>query len=279
MQISFCNSNDKDYQKRLNAFLTPIFLDFQFWYDLNLWDSNYESYSIISNGEIISNICVYKSDILFNGKRCQALSMGAVATKEGHRGNGYSRLLMEHVIDKYRDTPIYLSANDTVIDFYPRFGFERVYEKTPIAKYHINNAVRPQKLSYDSAAVWDHVHGRINYSKKFDCLNTASINIFHIHSGYLSEDIYNIPELDTVVIAEQQSTVLKITGVFSLKEICFADLARFLPFKNVEKIEFGFMPCWDDLEYEMVDCDPEPLFVRDLRCDLGDFKFPELSVT
>jgi len=98
MQITLCNKNDKEYQEKLNALQKPIFLDFQFWYNLNLWDNNYESYSVMQNDEIISNICIYKTDILFAGKRCQALSVGAVATKEGYRGNGYSRLLMEHII-------------------------------------------------------------------------------------------------------------------------------------------------------------------------------------
>ena len=83
--------------------LTPpiVFIDFQFWYDLNLWDENYESYSIIENGEMISNICVYKTNILFNNKQHPALSIGAVATKKEHRGKGLSRKLMEHIIDKY----------------------------------------------------------------------------------------------------------------------------------------------------------------------------------
>ena len=54
MKISFCNGNDKEYQFMLNNLLKNIFLDFQFWYDLNLWDENYESYSIIENNEIVS---------------------------------------------------------------------------------------------------------------------------------------------------------------------------------------------------------------------------------
>ena len=68
MQISFCNGNDKLYQKRLNELLKPIFLDFQFWYDLELWNSDYESYAIAQDSEIVSSICVFKADILFWGK-------------------------------------------------------------------------------------------------------------------------------------------------------------------------------------------------------------------
>lgn len=279
MQISFCNSNDKHYQRLLNDLLTPIFLDFKFWYDLNLWDSNYESYSIMKNDKIISNICVYKTDILLNGKKYPALSVGAVATEEEYKGKGYSRRIMEHIINKYPDVPMYLSANETVIDFYPRFGFERIFEKLPVAQFKIHNEAEPRKLVFDDQKVWDYVYKRNNYSSKLDCLNTASINLFHIHLGYLKDCIYDIPELDTIIIAEQNEGILRIIGVFSLRDIAFENLAKYLPFKNVSKIEFGFIPYWNDLEFEMNTYETDPLFVRNVKCELGDFKFPELSVT
>lgn len=56
MQIAFNNGNDKEYKLMLNKLLKDIFFDFQFWYDLNVWDEKYESYSIIENDEIVSNI-------------------------------------------------------------------------------------------------------------------------------------------------------------------------------------------------------------------------------
>lgn len=279
MQISFNNGNDKEYQYRLNNLLKSVFFDFQFWYDLNLWDENYESYSIVENGEIVSNICVFKTQILFNQKQYSALSVGAVATKKEYRGRGLSRALMEHIIKKYDTVPMYLSANDSVVDFYPKFDFKRIYEKLPICECKINNDVMPNKLSYDDPRVWNYVYNRVNFSQKLDCLNTACINIFHIYWGYLRNCIYELPEIETMVIARQEREILKLIGVFSLKDISFSDLARHLPFTNVNRIEFGFMPCWPDVNYIMKEYETDPLFVRGLRCDSGDFKYPELSVT
>ncbi|HEY8422196.1 MAG TPA: GNAT family N-acetyltransferase [Thermoclostridium sp.] len=279
MQIYFNNGNDKEYQYKLNNLLKDIFFDFQFWYDLNLWDENYESYSIIDNGEMVSNICVYKTKILLNQKQYSALSVGAVATKKEYRGRGLSRVLMEHIIKKYENVPMYLSANDSVVDFYPKFGFKRVYEKLPVCECAINNDAKPNMLSYDDPKVWNYVYNRVNFSQKLDCLNTASINIFHIYWGYLKNCIYELPEIDTMVIAQQKGEILKLIGVFSLKDICFAELVRYLPFTNVKEIEFGFMPYWSDINYIMKGYETDPLFVRGLQCDLGDFKFPDLSVT
>jgi len=279
MQITLCSSNDKNYQKLLSDLLKPIFLDFQFYYDLNLWNSDYESYSVILDDKIVSNICGYKTRILFRGREYEALSIGAVATREGFRGKGYSRAIMEYIIDKYENTPMYLSANESVLDFYPRFGFSRVYEKLPVADYAVDNALAPKMLRYDDPKVWDYVYKRINYSKELDCLNAAPTNLFHIYWGYLRGHIYEIPELETIIIANQNQTGLKIIGVFALKEYSFADLARFLPFSGVMRIGFGFTPYWDDLKYEMVVYESDPFFIRNVNCDLGDFKFPELSIT
>jgi len=279
MEISFCNADDKGYQERLNRLLKPIFLDFKFWYDLRLWDSNYESYSIMENDEIVSNICVYKTEVLLYGKRYQALSVGAVATAEAYRGKGYARRIMEHIIGKYPDMPMYLSANETVLDFYPRFGFERVVEHLPVANYRIDNDLLAHMIRFDNPKVWEYVYNRKNFSSVLDCENTASINLFHIYLAPLKECIYEIPELQTMVIAEQERDVLRIAGVFSLAEIAFSDLVKYLPFRNVSVIEFGFMPCWKDLEYEMRAVETDPLFVRGVRCDPGKVKFPDLSFT
>ena len=279
MQITFCNGSDKEYQRRLNHLLKDIFFDFQFWYDLNLWDENYESYSIMEGEEIVSNICVYKTQVLLKGQPHLALSVGAVATREDFRGKGLSRRLMEHIIKKYDGTPMFLYADDEVLGFYPKFGFRRVYEKQPVANCVVDNEPNPVQLSYDDPKVEHYLFNRAQFSQALDCLNTGSINMFHVHLGYLKDSLFEIPELNTLLIAKQTGAILKLNGVFSLKPILFADLLARLPFANVERIEFGFMPYWPDLQYVMERQEMSPLFVRGLACDLGDFKFPELSTT
>jgi len=279
MQMVFCNGNDKVYQHKLNHLLRNVFFDFQFWYDLGLWDENYESYAMEDNVQIVSNICVYKTQLLADGRVCPALSIGAVATDAAYRSQGLSRTLMERILEKYKDRSMYLFANETVLEFYPRFGFERIRERLPVAEYAIDNDIAPCKLRFDSELVRQHVYNRQNHSQTLDCLNTASINLFHIFAGHLKEHIYHIPALETVVIAAQNEETLKISAVFSLRPVSFAELARQLPVHGVRKIEWGFMPCWEDLVYDMVDAEGDPFFVRGLRDMLCGRKFPELAAT
>lgn len=279
MEIICCNTNDKIYQSRLNKLLTENFLDFQFWYDLELWDENYESYSISDGEEIVSNICVYKTKIIFNGKIQLALSLGAVATKKEYRGRGFSRNIMEHIFRKYKNVPMYLSANENVIDFYKKFGFKQVYEKSPIYFVSVDSKISAKKLKYDDNKVINYVYNRVNYSTKLDCLNTAPINMFHIHLGYIKSDIYELSDIETMIVANQCEEILKIKAMYSLKKISLNDLIENLPFSGVDKIEFGFMPDFEGVNFEMEYNEADPWFVKNINCDLGEIKFPELSLT
>jgi len=279
MEINFCNSNNKDYQKKLNNLLKDVFFDFKFFYDLDLWNKDYESYSITIDHEIVSNICIYKTHIIFNAQQIKALSIGAVATREDYRGRGYSKYIMEYIFEKYPNMPMYLSANDDVIEFYKKLGFSRVYEKEVFIKESINNDLVPQLINYNDPIIWHYLEKRVNFSSTLDCLNAQAINMFHIHFGYLKDSIYLLVSIDTLLIAKQNKNQLHITGVFSKKYIRFSDLVESLPFKGVTEITFGFMPSWEDCSYQMRDYKCDALFVKNINCDLGDFKFPELAIT
>ncbi len=263
----------------LNDLLKPIFLDFQFWYDLDLWDSNYESYSIIENGEIVSNICLFKSKLQYQGKVHNALSVGAVATKREYRSKGYSRMIMEHIIEKYPDTIMYLSANENVVNFYPLFGFTRVFEKLPVIITDINNSEQPVKLSFDDPKVWHYVKNRKNFSHKLDCLNTENINLFHIYWGYLKDCLYEITEFGALIVAKQNGTTLKLKAIFTENIISFDEIKHYLPFRGITRVEFGFTPDCLATDFHFEEYEADPLFVRGVKCDIGEFKFPELSIT
>ncbi|MCL2810275.1 MAG: GNAT family N-acetyltransferase [Clostridia bacterium] len=282
MPILFNNSNNKDYQRRLNALLSPIFLDFTFWYDLNLWDERYESYALAldnEDGPIVSNICVFKTQMLWRGKLIEALSVGAVCTDPNHRGKGYARLLMEHVIQCYPNTPMYLSANESVLDFYPRFGFRPVREKLPVLDCAIDNACPTVKLAFDDPKVARYVRGHKVFSNVLDCANTDTITLFHIHLGPYKACLYEIPALQTLVVASQEGATLHLHALFALGPVCWEELAAHLPFTGVRRVEFGFVPDGLDAPFRWEEFDGDPLFVRGADCELGDFKFPDLCFT
>lgn len=64
------------------------------------------------------------------GKNKHYLQIGTVATDKAYRGLGFSRLLMEYILTEWKgkSEQIYLYANKTVTQMYPKFGFKAVKE-------------------------------------------------------------------------------------------------------------------------------------------------------
>ena len=77
------------------------------------------------DGEVVSNVSVNACNMNYKGKEVKLIQLGTVMTDTDHRGKGYARMLMEEVMKDYEGKVdgMYLFANDSVLEFYPRFGF------------------------------------------------------------------------------------------------------------------------------------------------------------
>ena len=73
-------------------------LNFEDWYQNGYWTDKYNPHSI---------------------------QLGTVMTDEAYRNRGLIRLIMEDIEKEYADKAdgMYLFANDSVLSFYPKFGF------------------------------------------------------------------------------------------------------------------------------------------------------------
>ena len=100
--------------------------DFEDWYQNGFWRENYVPYSIVENGKVIANVSVNITDILWDGELKKFIQLGTVMTEENHRNKGLIRQLMEEVEKDYgtKVDGMYLFANDSVVEFYPKFGFK-----------------------------------------------------------------------------------------------------------------------------------------------------------
>ncbi len=95
-----------------------------------LLGERYLPYALAEEDRIVSNISVNVLDVLYDGAPRRYVQLGTVMSDPAFRGRGLSRRLMEKVLADWRGNcdMIYLYANDTVLDFYPKFGFERFIE-------------------------------------------------------------------------------------------------------------------------------------------------------
>jgi len=142
MTIITNNGSNPSYTTPFDDLIQETFgFSFEPWLKRNLWDHRYESYSIIENGKMQANACIFKTDMLVQGKPVRAHQFGAIATRENQRGKGLSRLLMNHILDKYPTTPAFLAANKSVADYYQQYGFRPLQTYRPIIDIAINNSI------------------------------------------------------------------------------------------------------------------------------------------
>ena len=146
--ITVCKYNDPTYERMFDYLIQEVFgFSFAPWFERKLWDERYESYSIVQDGIMLSNVCIFKTDMIVSGRKIRTHQFGAIATKEDMRKRGLSRHLIEHVLSLYPETPAFLSANPSVIDFYQRFGFRHVQTYRPRIAAVINNASDKYKVA------------------------------------------------------------------------------------------------------------------------------------
>jgi len=282
MHITVTSKNDPAFEAMFDNLIRDVFgFSFAPWLSRKVWNERYESYSIIQDGEMLSNVCIYKTDRRIGGQAVRAHQFGAVATRESERKRGLSRQLMDHVLSLYPDVPAFLYANPSVIDFYPQFGFRQADTYQPYIVATIDNPPgKVRQYSGEDAFVYRMLCGKRVYSDVVDCMNTQSIALFHLLLSY-PEDLYFLSNCGALVVAKQEGNKLFLADVVCERPITFEELKKELPFFGIESVAFGFCPDWLGVQpnWEQIDGNKEPFFLR------GDwnlpvlFRFPALSAT
>ena len=63
MRITINRSNTPIYEAMFDDLIQEVYgFSFAPWFARKLWDERYESYSIIQNGRILANVCIFKTD-------------------------------------------------------------------------------------------------------------------------------------------------------------------------------------------------------------------------
>lgn len=98
--------------------------DFRRWRDWGQWDDDYRAYAVLEDGRVVANASVMRMRLLLDGREVPAFQLGAVGCVPSHRGRGLAREVMSAALEACGDAPVLLFANPSVLQFYPRFGFQ-----------------------------------------------------------------------------------------------------------------------------------------------------------
>lgn len=237
-------------RESFNKLANSIFsLNFEDWYQNGLWTDKYNPYSIVKDGEVIANVSVNQTDLIFDGNIKHFLQLGTVMTKEDFRNQGLIREIMAAIDADYsgKIDGIYLFANDSVLDFYPKFGFEKAVEY--LYSKQISNSGECQfvKTPMYEKITWERLRSAMErnvFQGRLDLIRNPELILFYV-TKFMQENVYYHADSDTYVIAEFDGEEIFLHNVFS-STLNRLDEVTALFGRGIKKVKLGFVPKKED---------------------------------
>lgn len=228
-------------------------LNFENWYQKGFWSERYIPFSLVEGERVIANVSVNIVELIISGEKKTAIQIGTVMTHPDYRGRGLSTSLMNKVLEEYKDKYdfMYLFANDTVLNFYPRFGFKAVEEHlfsmdfTPIPSNQKGIRKLNVSLNDDFLLIEKLASSRLPVSQRLGTNYTQGIFMYYCLNVF-SDDIYYLEDENAIVIYNKENNHIKIFDIISITEVNIQNILAKIAHRDTEKITFHFTPDYKD---------------------------------
>lgn len=280
--------DDPGLRRSFNALTRKTYgFDFEDWYRLGCWGDSYVPYALADGGKIVANVSVNFMRLLFDGAPVRAIQLGTVMTDEDYRNRGLSRDLMEIILSEYEDSCdfIYLFANSSVLDFYPKFGFERVTEYECTSEPSRGKPGREfRKLDVHDPrdrAVFFRLAEQAVPQGRIGCLYDTGLLMFYCAFVY-RDNLFYFPEGDFAAVADMDDSTLRVIEVFAGRDMDLNDVVGALSEGYENRVTFGFTPKTMDNRFILTPKadDNDALFIRSKHpLAFPQAMFPVLSKT
>lgn len=238
--------NDHNLRQRFNELAKKTFgIDFEDWYQNGYWNEKYNPYSIVEDGRVIANVSVNITQMMLDGEQKCLIQLGTVMTEDCYRNQGLIRKIMEAIDEDYEGKidGIYLFANESVLDFYPKFNFKKALEYEYSKKVSIKKDRTMMPIVMNNKKAWSRLEQvmdkHITHSR-FSAVDSNELVMFYV-TKYMQENVYYDEKLDTYVIAEINGDEILIYNIFSAFEISMDTIIEAFG-KEINKVRLGFIP-------------------------------------
>lgn len=259
-------------------------IDFTEWYSNGFWGDKYIPYSLVDGYRVIANVSVNLMSFDMEGVKKNYIQLGTVMTDKAYGGQGLSRQLMEDIIHEYNNKAegIYLFANDSVLDFYPRFGFvkssEYQYSKSVDFGKNIKTAEHVDMGDITNRNCLINTAENSVSNDRFTMDNTG-LTAFYV-TGFMRDTVYYIAEEDTYVIAEVEKESVFIHQIIASHKVDLDNVISSFG-SDIKKATLGFPPI-EDNGYDVLQLQEEDCTLFTLGKDLEviekkKLRFPTLS--
>jgi len=265
------NYKDNDsIRAALNQLTRETFgFDFESWYQNGYWKEDmYMPHSLMDGERMVANVSANRMEFVIGGESKYYIQIGTVMTAKEYLGQGLGRHLIEKVINTYRDEcdGIYLFGNDSVLDYYPKYGFqvskEYIYKKQLPADEVKVELLKDNKFgkfikienpsNEDRIKFFDYVKQAV--SNDGMTMRNVGLMGFYLHD---LEDVYYSERLDTYVVANIKNHTLYLSCIIAKKKVELKDILD--SFSDVaDEVVLDFTPSNKDgfevEEFEEEDC-------------------------
>ncbi|MEI4771330.1 GNAT family N-acetyltransferase [Psychrobacillus sp. FJAT-51614] len=274
MKDSFTFVKDYKHNKLLRASFNNLAsstfgLNFETWFEHGYWSHKYIPYSFTNENKVIANASVNIIDVVIDNEIKKAVQIGTVMTDPTYRNQGLARMLMEIILEDYKDVDFfYLFANSNVLDFYPKFGFE-LHQETQYSMKFNGNSKNDSGVKQLSGQDKEDLTFIYHFSSKgkivsnfFATKDTNELLMFYCMYVF-PENIFYIPQEDLIILCEIKDNTLHIFDVISEQPYNLIELAKYVANENTNHIVLNFTPIGDTTEFTMTPYhDSNPLFVK-----------------
>ncbi len=284
-----CRDN-ADRREQFYRYVKAVFpgADFRTWYDRGFWFDRYIPHALLDRDRIVANVSVTVMTLLVEGAEVRGLQIGTVGTIPEYRGRGLSRRLMELVIERYEPQVdlMFLFANDEVVDFYPKFGFDAYNEVVFISDGTLTPRLGDTRRldlnnPSDLALIRERLRRRQPLTRRFGAIDYDCITLWHLHNLF-PEHIYYVTSDDVIVVASERNGVLNVWDVvfdhpFDLNRAVASVPAG----ADVRQVRYHFSPDLLEFRHDATELpEDSTLFVRG-QFPLAErpFKFPFTAQT
>ncbi len=283
------DSDNEIMRKEFNSLISKVFpsISFKEWYSKGFWTKNYIPFSIMESGKIISSASAAIMNIVYQGTNCKAIQIGAVGTLPEYRNQGLSRDLMNHIMDKYMDEVdfFFLHANETVLEFYPKFGFRSVKENVFVVETSIPKPkYSARKLNIDDGRDFvilkNLIENRELLTITFGAEDYGFITMWHVFNLY-RDNLYYLEKENVIVIkSEKKDTVHVLDVIFYNSLDLDSILPKIIESESIKQINYYFPPDQLNYKYDKALKEDSGLFILgDIELGSIPYRFPETAVT
>ncbi len=237
---------NKDVRLSFDELSQKIFgLSFENWYQNGYWTEKYLPYVLLDGKRVVSNVSANIMDTVWKNEKKRYIQLGTVMTDSEYRQQGLSRFLIGQVIEEWKEKcdAIYLFANDTVLDFYPKFGFVKAEE------YQYQIAVLPKpkhvrKLDMSSENDRELLLAKYKNSNPFSALpmiDQTGLLMFYC-TQFMKDDVYYAKDCDAIVIKKQNGKDLICYDIFCSERNDINEVLSIISKHDTTNVVLGFSP-------------------------------------